>query len=201
QITRQYINYIEAMRVLKMELAGEYLVMAALLAEIKSRMLLPRKREAEEEGEEDPRAQLMRKLLEYENMKKAAEEIDGLPRLERDIFEIDADVSTIEVKKRLPEITLKEMLLAFKDVLGRVEKLSHHHITREPLSVRERMSTILENLKTQDHLLFTQLFLRTEGKHGVVVSFLAILELCKEGLIDIIHSGGLAELKVRAVFS
>jgi segregation and condensation protein A len=179
-------------------LAAEYLVMAALLAEIKSRMLLPRQSDVEEE-EEDPRATLIRRLQEYELIKNAAEEIDQLPRIERDIFEIGVDVSTLKnSEQNLPDVQLKEMLLAFQDVLKRVEQLSHHQITKEALSVRERMSTILENLKGSDSLLFSQLFVRKEGRHGVVVSFLAILELSKERLIDIIQSEPFAEIRVRA---
>jgi segregation and condensation protein A len=196
-ITRQYIGYIEMMTVLRLELAAEYLVMAALLAEIKSRMLLPR-RQDDEEDEEDPRAFLIRKLQEYEQIQKVAEEIDLLSRTERDIFTAYIDVSTVDIIKPQPDVKLKEIILAFQDVLKRVEQLSHHQITREPLSVRERMSTILENLKKSDHLIFSALFSRNEGKQGVVVSFLAILELCKEGLIEIVQSEPYTELRVRA---
>ncbi|MGZ5049948.1 MAG: segregation and condensation protein A [Methylobacter sp.] len=200
EITRQYISYIQIMEELNLELAAEYLVMAALLAEIKSRMLLPRQPESAEEDEEDPRATLMRRLQEYEVIKNAAEEIDQLPRIERDIFEIGVDASSAlkNCKQNLPDVQLKELLLAFQDVLKRAERLSHHQITKEPLSVRERMSAILENLKGADSLLFSQLFVRKEGRHGVVVSFLAVLELSKERLIDIIQSEPFAELRVRA---
>jgi segregation and condensation protein A len=197
QITHQYIAYIQVMGSLKMELAAEYLVMAALLAEIKSRMLLPRQTESEDE-EEDPRATLIRRLQEYECIKSVAEEIDLMPRLERDIFAAVVDVSKLNIEQALPDIQLKEMLLAFQDVLKRVDQLSHHHITKEPLSVRERMSAILENLKGADSLLFSQLFFRKEGRQGVVVSFLAILELSKEQLIDIFQSEPYTELRVRA---
>lgn len=196
QITQQYIGYIDMMDQLQMELAAEYLLMAALLAEIKSRMLLPRQVEAEDE-EDDPRALLIRKLQEYENIKLAADELDQMPRVERDIFPANAEVVLEHVEKKLPDVQLKEMLLAFQDVLKRVEQLSHHHITKEPLSVRERMSNILEYLKGTDSLIFSQLFIKTEGKHGVVVSFLAILELSKEGLIDITQSEPFAELRVQ----
>jgi segregation and condensation protein A len=196
QITHQYIAYIQVMGNLKMELAAEYLVMAAVLAEIKSRMLLPRQTESEDE-EDDPRATLIRRLQEYECIKSVAEEIDLLPRLERDLFAVVVDVSKLNIEQALPDIQLKEMLLAFQDVLKRVDQLSHHHITREPLSVRERMSAILENLKGADSLLFSQLFLRKEGRQGVVVSFLAILELSKERLIDIFQAEPYAELYVR----
>ena len=199
-ITHQYITYIQMMSILNLELAAEYLVMAALLAEIKSRMLLPRPPESEDE-EEDPRATLIRRLQEYECIKQAAEEIDQLPRMERDIFEIGVDTSTLSVERQHPDVQLRELLLAFQDVLKRVEQLSHHQIIKEPLSVRERMATILANLKGADSLLFSQLFNRKEGRQGVVVSFLAILELSKERLIDIIESDGLAELRVRSAGS
>jgi segregation and condensation protein A len=170
--------------------------MAALLAEIKSRMLLPRQPDAEDE-EDDPRAFLIRKLQEYEAIKKVAEEIDCLPRYERDVFDTLVDVSDVEIKHPLPDIDLKEMLLAFQDVLKRVEQLSHHQITKEPLSVRERMASILEKLNRADSFPFSALFTREEGKGGVVVSFLAILELSKDGLIEIIQPDSSTELRIR----
>ena len=197
QITQQYIAYIQLMGALNLELAAEYLVMAALLAEIKSRMLLPRQ-SAQEDEEEDPRATLIRRLQEYEAIKIAAEELDLLPRIERDIFEIEVDISPLSVEQQLPDIRLKDMLLAFQDVLKRVDQLSHHQITKEALSVRERMATILANLKGENSLFFSQLFIRKEGRQGVVVSFLAILELGKEGLIEIIQPEPFAEIRVRS---
>ena len=197
QITQQYIAYIQLMGALNLELAAEYLVMAALLAEIKSRMLLPRQ-SVQEDEEEDPRATLIRRLQEYEAIKIAAEELDLLPRIERDIFEIEVDISPLSVEQQLPDIRLKDMLLAFQDVLKRVDQLSHHQITKEALSVRERMATILANLKGENSLFFSQLFIRKEGRQGVVVSFLAILELGKEGLIEIIQPEPFAEIRVRS---
>ena len=197
QITQQYIAYIQLMGALNLELAAEYLVMAALLAEIKSRMLLPRQ-SVQEDEEEDPRATLIRRLQEYEAIKIAAEELDLLPRVERDIFEIEVDISPLSVEQQLPDVRLKDMLLAFQDVLKRVDQLSHHQITKEALSVRERMATILANLKGENSLFFSQLFIRKEGRQGVVVSFLAILELGKEGLIEIIQSEPFAEIRVRS---
>ena len=196
QITHQYIAYIQIMDVLNLELAAEYLVMAALLAEIKSRMLLPRQTE-QAEDEDDPRATLIRRLQEYECIKVAAEEIDELPRVERDIFFIDVDTSPLSVNQQLPDVQFKELLFAFQDVLKRVEQLSHHQITKEALSVRERMATILEKLKGENSLLFSELFIRKEGRHGVVVAFLAILELGKEGLIGITQSEAFGEIRVR----
>jgi len=196
EITRQYIGYIEMMDILRLELAAEYLVMAALLAEIKSRMLLPRIPDAEDE-EDDPRAFLIRKLQEYEAIKKAAEQINELPRYERDVFDVSVNTATINVEQRLPDVQLKEILLAFQGVLKRAQQYSHHQITREPLSVRERMATILEKLDQTDNLPFTALFNREEGKSGVVVSFLAILELSKEGCIDILQSGSGADISIQ----
>ena len=196
QITHQYISYIQIMDVLNLELAAEYLVMAALLAEIKSRMLLPRQSE-QEEDEEDPRATLIRRLQEYECIKVAAEEMDLLPRVERDVFAIDVDTSSLNVYQQLPDVQLKDMILAFQDVIKRVEQLSHHQITKEALSVRERMATILEKLKGENSLIFFELFNRKEGRHGIVVSFLAILELGKEGLIEITQSEPFGEIRVR----
>ena len=196
QITHQYIAYIQIMGELNLEVAAEYLVMAALLAELKSRMLLPRQSE-EEDDEEDPRATLIRRLQEYECIKTASEEIDLLPRVERDIFAIDVDVSSLNIEQQLPDIRLRDMLLALHDVLKRVDQLSHHQITKEALSVRERMATILEILKGENSLLFAQLFIRKEGRPGVVVSFLAILELAKEGLIEIIQSEPFTEIRIR----
>jgi len=197
QITAQYISYIEMMHTLQLELAAEYLLMAALLAEIKSRMLLPRRQEAEEDEEDDPRAFLIRKLQEYECIKKAAEEIDLLPRYERDLFDPLIDVSGVDINSTPPDIELDELLLAFQNVLKRVEQLSHHIITKEPLSVRERMAAILEKLNRSDSLNFSALFARDEGKGGVVVSFLAILELSKEGIIEIIQLESFSELRIR----
>lgn len=196
QITHQYIGYIDMMDQLRLELAAEYLVMAALLAEIKSRMLLPRQPESEED-EEDPRAFLIRKLQEYEAIKKVAEEIDQLPRNERDTFELAVDTSSVTVQQALPDVELKEILLAFQDVLKRVEQLSHHQITKEPLSVRERMAAILEKLDGADSLAFAACFTRSEGKNGVVVAFLAVLELSKERIIDIFQSEPYADIRVR----
>lgn len=196
QITKQYISYIEMMDALRLEMAAEYLVMAALLAEIKSKMLLPRPKE-DEGDEEDPRAYLIRKLQEYEAIKKAAEEIDQLSRNERDTFEVAVDTSTINRHQPLPDVQLKDMLLAFQDVLKRAEQLSHHQITKEPLSVRERMSSVLDKLNRFKSVSFVSLFNRNEGKAGVVVSFLAILELSKEGLIEIDQQEPFDEIKIQ----
>jgi segregation and condensation protein A len=197
EITRQYMQYIELMQDLQLELAGEYLVMAATLAEIKSRMLLPRPPSGAEEGE-DPRAELVRRLQEYERFKRAAEEIDGLDRLERDVWPTVVELKERRVVRSLPQITLQEMLVAFKEVVARAEMFAHHHIERERLSVGERMSDILAMLGESGFLEFTRLFRPEEGRMGVTVTFVAILELMREGLIDIVQAEAYAPLHVRA---
>lgn len=197
-ITRQYIAYIDMMSVLRIELAAEYLLMAAILAEIKSRLLLPRPAAAGNE-EEDPRAELIRRLREYERYKAAAETLDALPRCDRDVWEVGVDASAIEVPKVYPEVGLKELLLAFRDVLLRAERTTHHQIRREPLSVRERMVGILERLRDGSALGFGELFEYREGRSGVVVSLLAILELAKERLIELVQEEPLGPIQVRPV--
>lgn len=196
EITRQYVNYIEVMTDLQLDLAGEYLLMAAMLAEIKSRMLLPRPEAAEEE-EADPRAELVRRLQEYERFKRSAEAIDRLPRLERDVYQAKADLAEKPVMTRLPDLTLKEMLLAFHEVMRRAEMFARHHIQREPLSVRQRMSEVLTLLNEGGFREFHQLFDPGEGRMGVTVTFLALLELLKEALIDIVQTEPFAPIHVR----
>lgn len=196
EITRQYMEYVELMKELQLELAAEYLVMAAMLAEIKSRMLLPRP-VSEEGEEEDPRAELVRRLQEYERFKTAAEDIDALPRLQRDVFQAEADAGERKVVQLLPEVTLKEVLLAFKEVLKRAEMFQHHHVQREALSVRQRMSDVLSALQAGGHREFTALFEPKEGRMGVVVTFLAVLELVKERLADIVQDEPFTPLYVR----
>jgi len=197
-ITRQYIAYIEMMNVLRIELAAEYLLMAAILAEIKSHMLLPKPASIGVE-EEDPRAELVRRLREYERYKTAAEELDALPRLERDTWETTADMSVVEIPRVYPEVGLKEVLLAFREVLLRAERTTHHQIRREPLSVRERMVGILERLQVMSVLGFHELFDFREGRPGVVVSLLAILELAKERLVELAQEEPLGPIQVRPV--
>ena len=197
EITRQYVQYIELMHELQLELAGEYLLMAAMLAEIKSRMLLPRP-EAMEEEEEDPRAELVRRLQEYERYKKAAEDISDLPRLERDVFIASADAPERKIVTKMPDVTLKELLLAFHDVLKRAEMFSNLHMQREPLSVRQRMSEILSRIKASSFTGFADLFDPEEGRLGVAVTFIAILELLREAVIDVVQSEEYAPLHVRA---
>ena len=196
EITRQYMEYIEMMRELRLELAAEYLVMAAMLAEIKSRMLLPRPADAEEE--EDPRAELVRRLQEYERFKKAAEELDALPRLERDVFPVAAAPPAQRVVKLEPKVELRDILLSFQEVMARAAMYAHHHVQLEPLSVRERMSNILEGLDPEHFTPFTALFTPEEGRRGVVVTLLAILELVKESLIELVQTEAYGPLYVKA---
>jgi segregation and condensation protein A len=197
EITRQYLQYIDLMRELELELAGEYLLMAAMLAEIKSRMLLPRQA-AEGAEEEDPRAELVRRLQEYERYKRAAEDIDRLDRLERDTFVAGAEVVERKIVTLLPDVTLQEMLVAFKDVIQRAALFAHHHVQRERLSVRQRMSEIIERLQGGTFIEFGQLFAIEEGRMGVTVTFVAVLELLREGLLEVTQADMYAPLHVRA---
>jgi segregation and condensation protein A len=201
EITRQYVQYIELMQELQLELAGEYLVMAATLAEIKSRMLLPRPLLDGAEADHDPRAELVRRLQEYERFKCAAENIDRLPRLERDVWDASADVRDRKIVQLLPQTTLQEMLVAFKEVVVRAEFFARHHVQREPLSVRERMTEVLAALAGSRFVEFPQLFNAAEGRMGVTVTFVAILELVREGLIEIVQSELFAPLHVRAALA
>jgi segregation and condensation protein A len=196
EISRQYVQYIELMKEIQFELAGEYLVMAATLAEIKSRMLLPRS--ADEEEEDDPRAELVRRLQEYERFKKAATGIDTLERLERDVLQASAEVTERAVVTKLPDITLKELLIVFKEALVRSQMFEHHHVQREPLSVRERMSNILVTLQAERYVDFQRLFDPREGRMGVTVTFLAILELIKETLVEVVQTEPFGPIHVRA---
>jgi len=186
EITAQYMQYIDLMEVLQLELAGEYLVMAAMLAEIKSRMLLPRP--VNEDEEEDPRAELIRRLQEYERYKQAADDLDSLPRYERDIFGTIVEFPDRSINHEPPQVSLDNLLKVFAEVLSRAEMFSHHHITREPLSVRERMSIVLDRISTEDFIEFTTLFSVEEGRAGVVVTLLAILELLKGSLIEMVQN-------------
>ncbi|MFO1465784.1 MAG: ScpA family protein [Steroidobacteraceae bacterium] len=197
EITRQYMQYIELMQELQLELAGEYLLMAATLAEVKSRMLLPRPRIEGEAEEADPRAELVRRLQEYERFKKAAENLDRIPRQERDTWIAGAELVDRKVVRLLPQVTLQEMLVAFQEVLSRSDMFAHHHVQREPLSVRQRMSEVLSTLEGGAFVEFAQLFRPEEGRRGVTVTFVAILELLREGLIDIAQSEPYAPLHVR----
>jgi segregation and condensation protein A len=198
EITRQYMDYIGLMRELRLELAADYLVMAAILAEIKSRLLLPRP-PAAEGTEDDPRAELIRRLQEYERFKKAAEDIDALPRMERDLAPARADVPDRNVIRIPPPVDLRELLLALKDVMRRAELSGHHTVARQALSVRQRMSEVLAALGDGEFHDFVSLFRVEEGRLGVVVTFLSILELAKEQLLDIVQNEPLAPIYVRTL--
>jgi segregation and condensation protein A len=196
EITRQYTRYIELMQVLQLELAGEYLLMAATLAEVKSRMLLPRVHSADAD-EADPRAELVRRLQEYERFKRAAEGIDRIPRMDRDTWVASAELVDRKVVRIPPQVTLQEMLLAFQDVLSRSDMFAHHHVQREPLSVRQRMSDVLSALSSSAFVDFVKLFSPQEGRRGVTVTFVALLELLREGLIEIVQAEAYGPLHVR----
>lgn len=197
EITRQYIGYIELMKELRLELAAEYLVMAATLAEIKSRMLLPRATADDEE--DDPRAELVRRLQEYERFKNAAENLDQMPRVERDIYIAHSEIPDLKMERPQPEVDLRDVIMVFKDVMERIDLQASHQIQREPLSIRERMTTILTRLKTTNFIEFPTLFSQQEGRQGVVVTFIAVLELIRESLIKIVQHEPFAPLHIKAV--
>jgi segregation and condensation protein A len=196
EITRQYMAYIGMLEELQFELAAEYLVMAAILAEIKSRMLLPRP-SGDEEEEEDPRAELVRRLQEYERFKQAAEDLDDLPRQDRDFMLAEAYVAERTVIQVPPEVDLQDMLAALRDVLHRAELYSHHFVQMEPLSVRERMTAIIDRLRESPYLEFHRFFTVQEGRMGVVVTFLALMELTRERIVDIIQNKPLGQIYVK----
>lgn len=197
-ITKQYMEYIDVMQEIQFELAAEYLVMAAMLAEIKSRMLLPRQT-LDESEEDDPRAQLLRKLQEYEQIKQAAEDIDSLPRMNRELFDITADKPDYVAEKSYPDVSFKELMLAFKDVLNRMDNHAHHQIQREALSIRERMISVLDRVKKQEFCQFSQLFTVAEGRMGLVVTFIAILELVKQSMIELVQTKAFSIIHLKSI--
>ncbi len=197
EITRQYMSYVELMKAVQLELAAEYLLMAAMLAEIKSRMLLPRAEGLEAE-EEDPRAELIRRLQEYERFKKAAEDLDDLPREGRNFVVPSLPAPEARARKLLPEVELGELLLAMGEVLRRADLFESHQVTREVLSTRERMSQVLDRLKDGAFVPFVALFTLDEGRLGVVVTFMAILELVKEFLVELVQNEPFSPIHVRA---
>ena len=198
EITRQYVDYIELMHEMKLELAAEYLVMAAILAEIKSRLLLPRPL-SEESLEGDPRAELVRRLQEYERFRKVAEDIDALPRLERDFAVATIQVSDKNVVHLPPPVELRELLFALKDVMKRADLYGRHAIQRDALNVRSRMSDVLRALGDGQFHRFEKLFDAAEGRRGVIVTFLALLELAKEQLIEIMQDTALAPIYLKSL--
>ncbi|QEP45025.1 segregation/condensation protein A [Ectothiorhodospiraceae bacterium BW-2] len=197
-ITEQYMHYVELMQELKIELAGDYLVMAALLAEIKSRMLLPKPVTLSEEEEADPRLELIRRLQQYEQCKQAAEALDELPRQERDCWQVDIAVTALRQHRPQPQVELAELLAAMQGLLLRSELFSSHQVQREPLSIRERMGQILDRIGREQFTPFGELFTLAEGRRGVVVTFMALLELLKQGLIELIQADTFATLFVRS---
>lgn len=196
-ITEQYMAYVDLMHANQFELAAEYLVMAAMLAEIKSRMLLPRTRHDEEE-EGDPRAQLIRRLQEYERYKKAAEDIDELPRVERDVFPLAAQDQPFERPTAEPVVELQEILMALAAALRRADMFEHHHIQRETLSTREKMSEILVRLTADRFVPLVSLLMKEEGRLGVVVTFLAIMELIKDALVEVVQTEAYGPIHLKA---
>lgn len=197
-ITHQYVAYVEMMDAIHFELAAEYLVMAAMLAEIKSRMLLPRSAESEEEDEEDPRAMLIRRLQEYERFKQAAQDIDELPRMHRDIHMAKAQSPDRNLTRPDPEVDMREVLLALSEVLRRADMFISHHVEKEKLSTRERMAQVLDNLSGKQFVPFVSLFVAQEGRLGVVVTFLAVMELIKESLVEIVQTEAFGPIHVKA---
>jgi segregation and condensation protein A len=197
QVTQQYMEYVELMKDIKLELAAEYLLMAAILAEVKSRMLLPKRPDAEDD-EDDPRAELIRRLKEYERIKHAAQELDNIPRQERDVFTVNVQTAlSVEPIRILPNVSLQELVLGFQSAMQRAQAFEHHHIEKETLSTRERMSLIVEKISSEHFTGFDELFHASEGKAGVVVTFLAILELAKESLIELVQAQPFANIHIK----
>ena len=195
-VTRQYMEYIELMKELRLELAAEYLAMAAMLAEIKSRLLLPRPESLDDE--DDPRAELVRRLREYERYKQAAERLDGLPRIGRDLMEVRAATPHLRLERPLPRVELDDLVAALAGVLGRALTFRRHRVQMELLSVRERMSMVLEHVNRSHFVEFTAFFSPREGRQGVVVTLLAILELLRESLVELVQSRPYGPIHVRA---
>ena len=198
RIAEQYVGYVELMRELRLDLAAEYLVMAAIPAEIKSRLLLPRPVE-EGDSEEDPRAELVRRLQEYERFKKAAEDLDNLPRMDRDLAIAQAHFPDRQRVLIPPDVDLRELLLAFRDVLRRTDLNAQHQIAREPLSIRQRMTEMLARLTDGAFHRFDHVLESSQGRRGVVVSFMALLELVKAGLLEMVQEKPLAPIYLKSL--
>ena len=196
EVTEQYMHYVELMDAMQFELAAEYLLMAAVLAEIKSRMLLPRSSESEED-EEDPRAQLIRRLQEYERFKAAAADIDEMPRMGRDTWVGSGNPPDLNRARAEPDVDMRELLMSLSEVLRRADMFESHHVQREALSTRERMSQVLELLAGEQFVPFVSLFSASEGRLGVVVTFLAIMELLKESLVEIVQTENFGPIHIK----
>ena len=196
QITEQYMNYVELIISLNLDLAGDYLLMAAVLGEIKSKMMLPKK-PSDEQDEIDPREELIRKLLEYERFKQAAQELDQIPRINRDNFIASAFFEQ-DLAQNQELINLKQLTAALAEVQLRAKLFHQHNIKTEPLSVKDRMVKILTNLQTEGSCKFSRLFVPAEGVKGVVVTFVAILELIREHLVDVVQGSHFSEIYLEA---
>lgn len=199
KITEQYIHYIHLMEVTRVELAADYLVMAAWLTEIKSRLLLPKKQLAEEEIGEDPRLELIKKLQVYENFKNAALQLDAMPRCERDVFRFSLKIEKFSVNHSPPQVELCQLATLMEELLNRQSHLTHHQVVRENLSVRERMSTILYQLQAGENELFTTFLRHQEGRKGLVVTLLAVLELARQSLLLVKQTQTYAPIYLKAV--
>tara|TARA_B100000900_G_scaffold106825_1_gene88667 strand:+ start:660 stop:1397 length:738 start_codon:yes stop_codon:yes gene_type:complete len=196
-ITDQYMSYVDLMQSSQFELAAEYMVMAAMLAEIKSRILLPRQA-AEEKEDDDPRMQLIRRLQEYERFKQAAEDIDAIPRLDREITLASATPPEIERVTPDPEVKLEDILICLSRVLTRADMFEHHHIQFETLSTREKMSEILDRISEHKFTPLVALLVKSEGRLGVVVTFLAVMELMKDSLLEIVQSDPFGPIHIKS---
>ena len=199
-VTRQYLSYVDEIRQRNLELAAEYLLMAAMLIEIKSRMLLPPKRAAEGEEAEDPRAELVRRLLEYEQMKLASMQLNAIPQYGRDFLQAQVHIEQ-SLQPRFPDVSMDELQLAWRDILKRANLVQHHKISREELSVREHMSIVLKHLQGRKFVEFENLFDPSLGTPVLVVTFIALLELAKETLIEITQAEAFAPIYVRLAYT
>jgi segregation and condensation protein A len=199
-VTKQYLVYVEQIRKRNLELAAEYLLMAAMLIEIKSRMLLPPKKVAEGEEAEDPRAELVRRLLEYEQMKLAAARLNAIPQFGRDFLKAEVYIEQ-SLQPRFPDVQLVDLQDAWRDILKRAKLVQHHKISREELSVREHMSIVLKHLQGRRFVGFEDLFDASQGAPVLVVTFIALLELAKETLIEITQAEAFAPIYVRLAYS
>jgi segregation and condensation protein A len=199
-VTRQYLAYVDEIRSTNLELAAEYLLMAAMLIEIKSRMLLPPKKTAEGQEAEDPRAELVRRLLEYEQIKLAAHQLNEIPQFGRDFLRAQVYVEQA-LQPRFPDVHVVDLQDAWRDIVKRARLVQHHVISREALSVREHMSIVLRKLQSSRFVVFEDLFDTTRGMPVLVVTFIAMLELCKEGLIDVTQAEAFAPIYVRLAYT
>ncbi len=198
-ITEQYMQYVEMMNNLQLELAGEYLLMAAMLAEIKSRLLLPKPKVDEEQEVEDPRAELVKRLQQYERYKKAAEDLSELPQVDRDVFIANADTPPMDLRMTHPDVRMQDMLDAFVAVMTRAKLFADHKVERESMSIRERMLVVLDRVKDHDNFIpFVELFTVEEGRMGVVVTFIAILELVRQSTLELVQSKAYAPIYIKA---